>query len=210
MAKKPAPTTKALAPASAWLGTKGYLGLNAVTDMMSKGYTKDQLSKLATTQSKIQFGPGALQHLGVSTVYNYDPAKYNTAFSPSTVGKTKTQSSYSGKNLYTTKSTPYTLAGLKTSDAAPTAPTKDIYTPSPLAIGGGSSEPQFTMPEINFPAAPPQQFAAGGMSAGVDGGASGFRRKKSSARKAGLTSKGTGQFKITGQSSKSSGLNIGV
>jgi hypothetical protein len=56
----------------------------------------------------------------------------------------------------------------------------------------------------------PQMFAPGGVGAGVDGNATGYRRKKSSGRMAGLTSKGTSQFKITGQSGKSSGLNIGA
>lgn len=49
-------------------------------------------------------------------------------------------------------------------------------------------------------------------STGVTGNATGFSRKQSSARKAGLTSKGTGRLRInrTGQTSASSGLNIGV
>ena len=57
---------------------------------------------------------------------------------------------------------------------------------------------------------PPPQFSVGGVGANIDMNASGFRRKRSSARLAGLTSKGTSQFKITGQSAKSSGLNIGI
>lgn len=63
---------------------------------------------------------------------------------------------------------------------------------------------------FKFPEPPDPQFAPGGASANIDTNASGFRRKKSSARTLGLTSKGTGQFKIAGQSAKSSGLNIGV
>ena len=104
-----------------------------------------------------------------------------------------------------------TFPSTKPADAAPApapattpAPT---YDPTPLTISGAES---YQAPEINFPEAPPQMFAPGGAGAGVDGNAAGFRRKKSSARMAGLTSKGTGQFKITGQSGKSSGLNIGV
>lgn len=53
-------------------------------------------------------------------------------------------------------------------------------------------------------------FSPSGFSQGIDGNAAGFRRKKSSGKMSGLTSKGTSQFKITGQSGKSSGLNIGV
>jgi hypothetical protein len=50
----------------------------------------------------------------------------------------------------------------------------------------------------------------GGAGSYVDGNATGFRRRRSSARTAGLTSKGTSQFKIGGQTARSSGLNIGV
>ena len=55
----------------------------------------------------------------------------------------------------------------------------------------------------------PNPYSPGGPSSYVDGNATGFRRKKSAGRSAGLTSKGTSQFKITGQTGKSSGLNIG-
>jgi hypothetical protein len=92
----------------------------------------------------------------------------------------------------------------KTSSAQTAAP---AYDPTPLTIGGAEG---YEMPEIKFPEMAPQMFAPGGAGAGVDGNAAGFRRKKSSARMAGMTSKGTGQFKITGQSGKSSGLNIGA
>ena len=51
--------------------------------------------------------------------------------------------------------------------------------------------------------------AVGGPGSSLDGGATGFRRQRSSGRMAGLTNKGTSQLKITGQNSKSSGLNIG-
>jgi hypothetical protein len=91
---------------------------------------------------------------------------------------------------------------------APTAPAP-AYDPTPLTIGESSTQ-NYTMPEIKFPEMPAQQFVPGGASAGVEGNAMGFRRKKSSGKLAGLTSKGTSQFKITGQSGKSSGLNIGV
>jgi hypothetical protein len=91
--------------------------------------------------------------------------------------------------------------------AAPSAAPAPTYDPTPLTISGAES---YQAPEIKFPEAPPQMFAPGGAGAGVDGNAGGFRRKKSSGRMAGLTSKGTSQFKITGQSGKSSGLNIGA
>ena len=98
---------------------------------------------------------------------------------------------------------------------APSAAPAPTYDPTPLTIGGTSTPayqpPADTLPpDSRTPELPPQMFAPGGMGAGVDGNAAGFRRKKSSARMAGMTSKGTGQFKITGQSGKSSGLNIGA
>ena len=93
------------------------------------------------------------------------------------------------------------------SAAAPQPP--PTYNPTPLTIGSNSPQNQSSL-KFEFPEMPPQKFAPGGIAATVDSNAAGFRRKKSSARMAGLTSKGTGQFKITGQSGKSSGLNIGV
>lgn len=56
---------------------------------------------------------------------------------------------------------------------------------------------------------PDPMQAVGGPGSVLDGGATGFRRKRSSARMAGLTNKGTSSLKITGQTRKSSGLNIG-
>ena len=70
--------------------------------------------------------------------------------------------------------------------------------------GGDSIE----MPEA--PESASAQYMPGGTGSYVDGNATGFRRRRSSARTAGLTSKGTSQFKIGGQTSRSSGLNIGV
>ena len=90
---------------------------------------------------------------------------------------------------------------------APSAAPAPAYDPTPLTISGAS---ETSTPEIKFPEMAPQMFAPGGVGAGVDGNATGYRRKKSSGRMAGLTSKGTSQFKITGQSGKSSGLNIGA
>ena len=55
----------------------------------------------------------------------------------------------------------------------------------------------------------PSQYAAGGLGADLGINAAGIKRKKSLAKLAGLTSKGTSQFKIGGQTSKASGLNIG-
>jgi hypothetical protein len=54
------------------------------------------------------------------------------------------------------------------------------------------------------------EYIPGGSGSSVDMNAAGFKRKKSSARASGLTTKGTSQFKINGQTSQSSGLNIGT
>lgn len=87
---------------------------------------------------------------------------------------------------------------------------QNTYTPTPLVPEAQQQQPSLniTMPEM--PAPPPPQYLAGGAGADVGTNAAGFRRKKSSARMAGLTSKGTSQFKIGGQSARSSGLNIGT
>lgn len=93
---------------------------------------------------------------------------------------------------------------------APAKPAAAPFAPAPLAADEASGAFNYPSFNINMPAAPPPQYAPGGAGAVVDGNATGFKRKKSSARMAGLTSKGTSQFKISGQSAKSSGLNIGI
>jgi hypothetical protein len=63
---------------------------------------------------------------------------------------------------------------------------------------------------LAYPSPTAPTYSLPGNNESVDGNALGFRRKKSSAKMSGLTSKGTGQFRITGQSGQSSGLNIGI
>ena len=97
--------------------------------------------------------------------------------------------------------------------AAPATPAPAPYTPTPL-VAEPNNQSSLMIGKAPEPPAPPPppQFSPGGVGATLDGNASGFRRKKSSARMSGLTTKGTGRFKISGagQSSSSSGLNIGV
>lgn len=84
---------------------------------------------------------------------------------------------------------------------------------NPTGTGGGGrgGRGDSYSPEIpTMPDAPEFQYTPGGPGASVDGSATSFRRKRSSARMAGLTTKGTGQFKISGQTTRSSGLNIGT
>ena len=49
-----------------------------------------------------------------------------------------------------------------------------------------------------------------GFDSSINDSVTSFRRKRSKARMSGLTSKGTSQFKIGGQSSRSSGVNLGI
>ncbi len=85
--------------------------------------------------------------------------------------------------------------------APPSGPT--AYKPEELV----SNAPRT---ETKVPDAPAQMFSPGGIGADIESNAGGFRRKKSSAKMAGMTSKGTSQLKISGQSARSSGLNIGM
>ena len=91
------------------------------------------------------------------------------------------------------------------------APPPEPYTPKPL-VAEGTNQSSLMIAKAPEPPAPPPppQFSPGGVGSSLDSNASGFRRKKSAARMSGLTTKGTGRFKIGGQSSSSSGLNIGV
>lgn len=79
------------------------------------------------------------------------------------------------------------------------------YTPE--ALTPTTMEPILT-PSVTNPV--DSSFSPGGSSAMLDGGATGFKKNKSKARSAGLTSKGTSQFKISGQTSSSSGVNTGI
>lgn len=93
-------------------------------------------------------------------------------------------------------------------DTTFTPPTFDSYNPTPLVDGSGSNLSGATAAD---PASSPaMQFMPGGMGSSVDGGATGFRRKKSSARAAGLTTKGSGRLRINKGSSGATGLNIGM
>ena len=80
-------------------------------------------------------------------------------------------------------------------------------------MGGRGSSEGYGGDSVFMPEAPESasaQYMPGGTGSYVDGNATGFRRRRSPARTAGLTSKGTSQFKIGGQTARSSGLNIGV
>jgi hypothetical protein len=101
-------------------------------------------------------------------------------------------------------------AAASAAPATPAPTQQNTYNPTPLVPDARQQQPSLNIMMPEMPAAPPPQYSAGGAGAEVGTNAAGFRRKKSSARMAGLTSKGTSQFKIGGQSARSSGLNIGT
>lgn len=79
---------------------------------------------------------------------------------------------------------------------------------SPLSIGGGGGSGSSSSSDISANTSSGVPFT--GVDSLVSDSVTSFRRKKSKAKSSGLTSKGTSQFKISGQSSSSSGLNIGM
>lgn len=90
------------------------------------------------------------------------------------------------------------------------APTPSGSPESPAApVGGGGGTPEMPLGG-GGPEEPRQGSSVPGVDSSINDGVTSFRRKKSRARTLGLTSKGTSQFKIGGQSTKSSGLNLGI
>lgn len=97
------------------------------------------------------------------------------------------------------------LKGPSIGDAAPAAPSGGGGgggTPSPEAISGAPGGPMEPMKQ--------ESTSIAGFDSSINDSVTSFRRKKSRARTLGLTSKGTSQFKIGGQSGRSSGLNLGI
>lgn len=129
----------------------------------------------------------------------------------------------SGWMPYTPKNTTKKDKKSKNQDTQPLAPAAvapppPVYTPTPLTIS--NSAPATSAPTVTPTAAlpapeptpppPPPEYAPGGIGAALNNNAGGFRRKKSSSRESGMTTKGTSQFKISKILTPSSGLNIGV
>jgi hypothetical protein len=80
-----------------------------------------------------------------------------------------------------------------------------------------TTDPVVTDPIYEEPVIPPEKEEKldpiainGGTGSSVDGGATSFRRKKSSARTAGLTTRGPGQFRNSLKVGSASGVNIGM
>ena len=99
-----------------------------------------------------------------------------------------------------------TKSAPQTTDPVPTTapPNTDTITPGGNTTGSGGLAAASASP-----VADPFMMGPGGMSSDLDGSAKGFRKNRSSARKAGLTTKGTSQFKISMAQGAKSGLNTG-
>jgi hypothetical protein len=85
-----------------------------------------------------------------------------------------------------------------TSSAPPPTPT--VVNPTTP-----TDTPTYTPPEMETPA---PQYGPGGPGSALDGGATGFRPRRSRWRTSGQTTKGTANLKINGQTGRSSGVNL--
>jgi hypothetical protein len=83
--------------------------------------------------------------------------------------------------------------------------------PGPWAPGTGAGAGGGEAAPLLLPEEKPDPIAlSSGTGSTVDGTATSFRRKRSTARAAGLTSRGTGQFRNTLKVGSASGVNIGM
>lgn len=105
--------------------------------------------------------------------------------------------------------------GMATGKGAGTKPmTADPYTYTPAeSTGTGIGDPIPTTSET--PTTPEattaeSKFGPGGVGSALDGGATGFRPRRSRWRTSGQTTKGTANLKIMGQTGRSSGVNLAV
>lgn len=192
---------------------------------MSREDQATELAKFALGNPNVQIGKGVTKQLGLKirsdesggrfatyTPEMVDLGREDGKFGPATPNFGKANSSWSATagGMYRFGGSPGApMAPASTgSDYEYTPPSFDSYNPTPLVDGYGSSASGSTATD---PApSPAMQFMPGGMGSSVDGGATGFRRKKSSARAAGLTTKGSGRLRINRGSTGATGLNIGM
>lgn len=196
---------------------------------MSREEQATDLAKFALGNPNVQIGKGVSKQIGLKVRTDQAGNRYAT-YTPEMVGggfgadgsptarrlatadfgKDNTSWSSTAGGMYRfggTPGAPMAPAAAET-DTSYTAPSFDPYNPTPLVDGSGSNGSGGTAPD---PApSPSPQFMPGGMGSSVDAGATGFRRKKSSARAAGLTTKGSGRLRINQGSTGSTGLNIGL
>jgi hypothetical protein len=188
-----------------------------------------ELAKFALGNPNVQIGKGVTQQTGLKMRTDESGGRFAT-YTPEMVtplrnpnssvsspyratadfGKANTSWSATAGGMYRFGGSPSApMAPASTgSDYEYTPPSFDTYNPTPLVDGYGGSGSGGTAPD-SAPS-PSPQFMPGGVGSSVDGGATGFRRKKSSARAAGLTTKGSGRLRINQGSTGSTGLNIGL
>jgi hypothetical protein len=82
--------------------------------------------------------------------------------------------------------------------------------PGPWALGTGAGGGEAAPLPLPKEEKPDPIALSSGTGSTVDGTATSFRRKRSTARAAGLTSRGTGQFRNTLKVGSASGVNIGM
>jgi hypothetical protein len=176
------------------------------------------LAPFALSNPNVSIGKGARKASGVRVkdgVATYTPTTYDTYYAgklgtstPSPNSSLFVNNSSGGYTYMGGKQAPMQMPTAEEPTTDPSSVTPSVYSPTPLADAqsgygsGGSTAPD--------PAPSPSQFLPGGMGSSVDSGATGFRRKKSSARSAGLTTKGAARLRINPSFSSSSGLNIGI
>ena len=195
----------------------------------SREQMSTELAKFALGNPNVQIGKGVTKQIGLKMRTDESGGRYAT-YKPEMVGGGfGSDGSPTARRLATadfgkantswsaTAGGMYRFGGAPSAPMAPapaepdttyTPPSFDSYNPTPLVDGYGSNGSGGTAPD---PApSPAMQFMPGGVGSSVDGGATGFRRKKSSARAAGLTTKGSGRLRINRGSTGATGLNIGM
>jgi len=111
---------------------------------------------------------------------------------------------YSGDPFGKGKSMTWTVPGSMKIDPKTTDVTGNGK-PAEAGAAGPESAGALPMPEDK-----PAITVSGGTSSTVDGTATSFRRKKSAARSAGLTTRGTGRFRNSLKVGSASGINTGM
>jgi hypothetical protein len=200
-------------------------GSNEVARALAAGYTINDVNEFLR-QTGIQTNTGGFnQQAGTQNITQMNPSSVtslmqgldrgtvnvadflmngglNSRTNGTNSGVNYTYSQYTGSGTPAPTPTPEPAAAPTPAPAQPAQPA--------LAIPEPAAQPTPELPPLDT--APTDFGVQGGAGVGLSGGAGGFRRKESSARKAGLTTKGTSRLKIPlqGGTSKSSGLNIGV
>jgi hypothetical protein len=230
-----APTQKASATAQSFSNTGSGFGIGALERARKAGLTDNQI-KAQVVGSGLTIGGDVQKLLGIGA--NGLPSHVKSSYVDAGSGAsydtrgvaTDTHGTVYAAGPMTGEAVRDFLAGkpesswllpasVGKSGSPYQAPAGVNYVQPALGVGGQpdrqlqqSVQEQTTSQQqpVQQQVAPQPTFSPGGVGANVGNNALGFRRKKSSGRIAGLTSKGVGQFRITGQSRQSAGLNIGT